>query len=335
MIQAMLFISSSDPELSRIQSDSDAFQKEYPHKLHIIDIDQDAILMEEFREKAPVLDVGVFRLLDSFDKDDMRFAFEKAETRLSEAKEKGNDVMVRRITQPLEMSKSDRFSRWFSSHYMVVLNLFTFFYLFFAFLAPVFMKVGIETPARVIYKVYSPLCHQLGFRSFFLFGEQFYYPRELAGLEGVITFGEATGLNEYDLTAARDFLGNEAMGYKLALCERDIAIYGAILVFGVVFTLTRKKIPPLPWYLWILLGIGPIGLDGFSQLLSQTGMAIFDWLPLRESTPFLRVLTGGLFGLATAWFGYPYLEESVQENRYEMQLKYATVKQISSGESDR
>jgi len=278
--------------------------------------------------------VGVFRLLDSFDKEDIRFAFEKAETRLSEAKEKGNDVMVRRITQPLEMSKSDRFSRWFSSHYMVVLNLFTFFYLFFAFLAPVFMKVGLETPARVIHKVYSPLCHQLGFRSFFLFGEQFYYPRELAGVEGVITFGEATGLNEFDLTAARDFLGNEAMGYKLALCERDVAIYGAILVFGVLFTLTRKKIPPLPWYLWILLGIGPVGLDGFSQLLSQTGMAIFDWLPLRESTPFLRVLTGGLFGLATAWFGYPYLEESVQENRYEMQLKYATVKQISSGESD-
>jgi len=334
MIQAMLFISSSDPELERIQSDLNAVQNEYPHILHIVDIDRDAILMEEFCEKAPVLDVGVFRLLDSFDKEDIRFAFEKAETRLSEAKEKGNDVMVRRITQPLEMSKSDRFSRWFSSHYMVVLNLFTFFYLFFAFLAPVFMKVGLETPARVIHKVYSPLCHQLGFRSFFLFGEQFYYPRELAGVEGVITFGEATGLNEFDLTAARGFLGNEAMGYKLALCERDVAIYGAILVFGVLFTLTRKKIPPLPWYLWILLGIGPVGLDGFSQLLSQTGMAIFDWLPLRESTPFLRVLTGGLFGLATAWFGYPYLEESVQENRYEMQLKYATVKQISSGESD-
>ena len=335
MIQAMLFISSSDPELERIQSDLNAVQIEYPHVLHIVDIDRDAILMEEFREKAPVLDVGVFRLLESFDKDDIRFAFEKAETRLSEAKEKGNDVMVRRITQPLEMSKSDRFSRWFSSHYMVVLNLFTFFYLFFAFLAPVFMKVGLETPARVIHKVYSPLCHQLGFRSFFLFGEQSYYPRELAGVEGVITFGEATGLNEFDLTAARNFLGNEAMGYKLALCERDVAIYGAILVFGVLFTLTCKKIPPLPWYLWILLGIGPIGLDGFSQLLSQTGMAIFNWLPLRESTPFLRVLTGGLFGLATAWFGYPYLEESVQENRYEMQLKYAIVKQISSGESDR
>jgi hypothetical protein len=40
-------------------------------------------------------------------------------------------------------------------------------------------------------------------------------------------------------------------------------------------------------------------------------------------------MTGLFFGLATAWFGYPYLEESVHENRQEMALKYAIVKQIS------
>jgi hypothetical protein len=102
------------------------------------------------------------------------------------------------------------------------------------------------------------------------------------------------------------------------------------LLFGIVFSLTGRKITPLPWYLWILIGLGPIGLDGFSQLLSQTGLAIFDWLPLRESTPFLRALSGGLFGLMTAWFGYPYLEESVEENRHDMQLKYAIVNQISN-----
>jgi uncharacterized membrane protein len=120
------------------------------------------------------------------------------------------------------------------------------------------------------------------------------------------------------------------MGFKLALCQRDIAIYGAIFLFGVVFSLTRKKIKPLPWYLWILIGLGPIGLDGFSQLLSQTGFGIFSWIPLRESTPFLRVFTGVCFGLATAWFGFPYLEESVQENRHDMQLKHAIVDQIYS-----
>jgi len=42
-------------------------------------------------------------------------------------------------------------------------------------------------------------------------------------------------------------------------------------------------------------------------------------------------MTGLLFGLATAWFGFPYLEESVQENRLEMALKYAIVNQISKG----
>ena len=333
MIQAMLFISGANPQLERVKEDLASLQEEYPHELHIIDIDREEILAEEFEDKAPVLDVGVFRLLESFDKDDMRYAFEKAVERLEEAITKGNDVTIRRITQPLEMSKSDSFSHWFSTHYMVVLNLFTFFYLFFAFLAPVFMKLGLQTAGKAIYKIYSPLCHQLAYRSFFLFGEQPYYPRELAGVDGVITYGEATGFNEYDVTTARDFLGNEAMGYKLALCERDIAIYGAILLFGVLFTLTGKKIPPLPWYLWILLGIGPIGLDGFSQLLSQSGLEIFAWLPLRESTPFLRALTGGLFGLATAWFGYPYLEESVLENRHEMKLKSAIVSQISDGEN--
>ena len=197
-----------------------------------------------------------------------------------------------------------------------------------AVLAPTFMKVGLERPARVIYTVYRPLCHQLAFRSFFLFGEQPFYPRELASVEGFATYGEATGFNENDLTAARQFLGNDVLGYKMALCQRDMAIYGAILLFGLIFSATGKKIKPLPWYLWVIIGLGPIGLDGFSQLLSQTGLGIFDWLPLRESTPLLRTLTGAFFGLATAWFGFPYLEESVQDNRREMQLKYSITEQI-------
>jgi hypothetical protein len=102
-----------------------------------------------------------------------------------------------------------------------------------------------------------------------------------------------------------------------------------ILIFGVLFSLSGRKIKPLPWYLWILIGLGPIGLDGFSQLLSQTGWGIFSWIPLRESTPLFRVVTGGLFGLMSAWFGFPYLEESIKENRREMDLKLAIVSQIN------
>lgn len=328
MIQVLVFVTKDDPKTTKIEGMLANLAGDFPHEYHVIEIDRDPVLLDEFGGKAPVLDIGVFRLLYPFDEGDIRYAFDKAVNRLEEAKQGGNDITIKRITQRLQMNQSDRFSRWFSNHYMVLLNLFTFLYLFFAFLAPVLMKVGVTAPAKVIYKVYSPLCHQLAFRSFFLFGEQPYYPRELAGVEGVIGYGEATGFDEFDLNIARDFLGDEVMGYKLALCERDIAIYGALFLFGVLFALTGKKIKPLPWYLWIIIGLGPIGLDGFSQLLSQTGWGLFSWLPLRESTPLLRALTGGLFGLATAWFGFPYMEESVQENRRDMQMKYAIVSQI-------
>ena len=331
MIQVTLFIYGNDSRLLQIERYLSELQGEFPHQLNVVDISQDPVLVEAFNDKAPVLDVGMFRLIRTFEKEEIKYAFLKANERLHEAQSKGNEIMVRRITQSVQMNGADRFSRWFSRHYMVLLNGFTFLYLFFALLAPSFMKIGWERPAKIIYKIYSPLCHQLAFRSFFLFGEQPYYPRELAGVEGVITYGQATGLNENDVQAARNFLGNESLGYKMALCQRDMAIYGAIFVFGVIFSITGKKIKPLPWYLWILIGLGPIGLDGVSQLLSQTGLGIFGWLLLRESTPLLRSMTGLFFGLATAWFGFPYLEESVQENRLEMALKYAIVNQISKG----
>ncbi len=330
MIQVMLYLENDSEDISRIKAILADMEVEFPHQLHVINISESSELKEMFGEKIPILDVGIYRLQRSFNREDIRDAFKRAEIALAEAEAKGNQVMVKRLTEPLSMSKSDKFSRWFSDHYMVILNLFSFLYVFFAFLAPVLMKVNLQTPAKVIYKVYSPLCHQLAFRSFFIFGEQFYYPRELAGVTGVVTYGEASGMDEMDINGARAFLGNEAMGYKAALCQRDIAIYGAILLFGIIFTLSGKKIKPLPWYLWIIIGLGPIGLDGFSQLLSQTGLAIFDWIPVRESTPLFRVLTGSLFGFATAWFGFPYLEESVLESRLEMQVKYAVVDQLSS-----
>ena len=329
MIQATLFISETDQNRSKILGWLKEVKEQHPHDLHVVDIDRSPALLDEFGDKAPVLDIGVFRLIHPFDRAEIEFGFSKAEERLRESIEKGNSTMVNRITEPVTFNKSDKFSRWFSNHYMVLLNFFTGLYVLIAFLAPVLMKVGLEAPAKVIYKAYSPLCHQLAFRSFFLFGEQPYYPRELAGMDGVVTYGQATGFNEYDLDTARDFLGNEAMGYKVALCERDIAIYSALFLFGLIFAATGKKLKPLPWYLWILIGLGPIGLDGFSQLLSQTGWGIFSWLPLRESTPLLRALTGACFGLATAWFGFPYIEESVQENRRDMALKYAIYEQTS------
>jgi hypothetical protein len=81
------------------------------------------------------------------------------------------------------------------------------------FLAPTLMKVGAETPANIIYRVYKPLCHQFGFRSFFLFGEQPFYPLAEARVAGYKTFEEATGIanlsDPYSMTRfeARNHIG--------------------------------------------------------------------------------------------------------------------------------
>jgi uncharacterized membrane protein len=130
-------------------------------------------------------------------------------------------------------------------------------------------------------------------------------------------------VGEDDELAARAYIGEPGIGYKVALCERDIAIYGGILLFGLVFSLTGRRIKPLPWYFWLLFGILPIAIDGFSQLLSQPPLGFFAY---RESTPLLRSITGFLFGLTTAWFGFPIVEESMVDVRRYYGQKMARAK---------
>jgi uncharacterized membrane protein len=200
-------------------------------------------------------------------------------------------------------------------------------------LAPMLMQVGLERPARLIYTVYSPMCHQMASRSFFLFGEQYAYPRAIAATELVPFEAYMSSLPEFAgisadpadwpdfLFAARRFLGNSEMGYKMALCERDIGIWGFFFLGGLVYAFARRfgRVRPMPILLFILIGLLPIALDGFSQLFSQFAVATGGGLdsleaifPLRESTPFLRTLTGALFGFSLVWLTFPRIEPQMQ-----------------------
>jgi len=301
------------------KEDLAALQSQIPHQLVEVNIDSNPDLQKKYLAEIPVIEVGSYRLKAPFTRAELLMTL--GATR--DASEQF-DRLNQQVAVPLNMA--DRFSFWMSDHWLFVVNLLFVFYVGLPILAPVFMKAGARVPANIIYTVYSPLCHQLGFRSFFLFGEQPYYPRAAANVAGVITFGQATGINENDLLAARAFKGDEKLGYKIALCERDVAIYAAIILFGLLFGLTGRKIPPLHWALWLVFAIGPIGLDGFSQLFSQIPIqAIASVLPYRESTPFLRVLTGFLFGFGTAWFGLPYVEQSMRETRDLLDKRFSTL----------
>lgn len=314
------------------KADLVSLQEQYPHRLVEVDIDSDPALQKAYLTDIPVVEVGPYRLRAPFDKQKLTMTIGAANDRRNQLEELGGEVYEARVRRGQQISRADKIMFWISNHYLLVLNLIMFLYVGLPVLAPVLMKSGATAPARGIYTIYSPLCHQFGFRSFFLYGEQAYYPLEEAGLSNVVDFETATGIqhlhnpNSSSRIEARKYVGNETVGYKVALCERDVAIYAAILAFGLLFSLTGRRLPSLHWALWILLGLVPVGLDGFSQLFSQFDMSVLmEFLPYRESTPFLRVFTGAMFGFFTAWFAYPNIEESMLETRQFFIKKFAQV----------
>ncbi|MGC1377724.1 MAG: DUF2085 domain-containing protein [Anaerolineales bacterium] len=318
------------------KADLEAIQSQIPHRLVEIDVDIDSALREKYLAEVPVVEVGPYKLKTAFTKADLLMSLGAARDRKDHLEQIADPAYQRRVERGQVISRADRASMWFSHHWLAAVNLLIFMYVGLPFLAPVLMKVGATLPANIIYAAYSPLCHQLGFRSFFLFGEQPYYPRAAAGIAGAITFNQATGINEDDLLAARGYIGDAKVGYKVAVCQRDVAIYLSIIVFGLFFAATRRRLKPLHFVLWVAIGIFPIGLDGFSQLFSQLNLPLINAiLPYRESTPFLRVLTGALFGFCTAWFGLPYVEESMRETREILIRKFMVIdnrkSQVPSG----
>ncbi len=334
MLTVTLYMRKDCHLCEQAKADLESLRPKYPHRLVEIDIDRDPALQRKYLVEIPVVEVGPYILKAPFDKQKLMMTLGAAGDRRGQLDQWGSEDHQDRVRRGQTISRSDRVMAWFSRHYLASVNFFFLLYFGLSLFAPVLMKAGATLPATVIYTIYKPLCHQFGFRSFFLFGEQAYYPLKEAGMPGVKTFDDVTGFVDlrspiaYSRYQAREFVGNETVGFKIALCERCLAMYASLFLFGVVYALTGRRIKPLHWILWIVIGLGPIGLDGFSQLFSQMDWAwLASILPYRESTPFLRVLTGVLFGLTTGWFMFPYLEESMAETRQFFIKKFESIRQ--------
>ena len=184
---------------------------------------------------------------------------------------------------PLSDAPSSAFRHW-----LATVNISLTLYVAGGFAAPVLAAGGLRSLADALYAVYHLTCHQWAFRSFFLLGSDTrgplaaYTQDQLAALP-VDPFG---------------FVGDPELGWKMAFCERDLAIYAALLAVGLFYAKYRSRMQPLGFGVYAVL-ILPIALDGFTQL--------FGW---RESTWQLRVATGALFGLASAWLVLPRLDAS-------------------------
>lgn len=90
-------------------------------------------------------------------------------------------------------------------------------------------------------------------------------------------------------------------GHQLGMCARNFTIYSSMFLGSLIFVLTGKRMRGIPWWFWLLL-ILPMALDGTTQMFG-----------LRESTWYLRVLTGSLFGFGNIWFVLPMMQRSLQD----------------------
>lgn len=91
------------------------------------------------------------------------------------------------------------------------------------------------------------------------------------------------------------------LGHQLGMCARNMSIYGSMFLGGLIFVLSKKRLPGIPWWFWVLLVL-PMAYDGLTQMFG-----------LRESTWELRVITGTLFGLGNMWFVLPFIQKTLQE----------------------
>ncbi len=196
-------------------------------------------------------------------------------------------------------------------------------FVFLPFLAPVFMKLGLDQWGKVIYTLYSFVCHQLPERSWFFFGAQPSY--SLAAIQ-------AAWQNTNDPIILRQFIGNAEMGWKVAWSDRMFSMYGGVLFFAWAWYPFRKRIPGLPVWGFIVLAL-PMFVDGISHMISDLagiGQGFRDtnvWLAqftqnafsqnfymgdaLGSLNSWMRLITGALFALGVVWFAFPKTEESV------------------------
>lgn len=211
-------------------------------------------------------------------------------------------------------------SQWFSHHWLLIISLVMGTFITLPLMAPVFMRMGWEFPARLIYLLYSFFCHQLPQRSYFLFGSKFTYS---------IPEIQASWQNSLNPIVMRQFIGNSEMGWKVAWSDRMVSMYISIWLFGILWWPARKRIKRINWWVFVLFLL-PMAIDGFSHLVSDLfgiGQGFRDsnnWLTILTNNSFsrsfytgdawgsfnsmMRLLTGILFGIGIVWFGYPYLD---------------------------
>lgn len=195
-------------------------------------------------------------------------------------------------------------------------------WIFTPFLAPLFMRLGWEGAAKVIYSIYSFFCHQLPERSYFFFGPKLSY--SLSEIQAVWE-------NTSNPLILRRFIGTPEMGWKVAWSDRMISFYGGLWLSALLWYPLRNRIKNLH-PLWMGIFLIPITVDGLTHMVSDfagVGLGFRDanlWLAnltnfafshsfytgdaLGSFNSWVRIITGLIAGLGIVWFVFPFINQA-------------------------
>jgi len=229
---------------------------------------------------------------------------------------------------------ANRWVYWLCHHWLLVISLMLGLYVGLPWLAPLFMKLGLTSAGNTIYLIYSTQCHQLPQRSFFLFGLKPMYA--LAEIQ-------ATWKVTDNPLVLRQFVGNSAMGWKVAWSDRMVSMYTGLFFLGLLYWPLRRRLKPLSLWGFALL-ILPMVVDGGTHLISDLagiGQGFRDsnaWLASLTNNAFpatfyagdafgsfnswMRLITGALFGLGAVWLAYPYVESAFADAARQIEDKF-------------
>jgi uncharacterized membrane protein len=148
------------------------------------------------------------------------------------------------------------------------------------------------------YGAFSLTCHQKISRSLCLFSDgNGYWVADCVPQGGIY-------VDSYQDRTQIKVESGSSIGYKMPVCARDIGLYCAMLLGGIIYPfvkrLDERRVYPA---IWLVLAVVPLGLDGGIQLLSEIGLLPF----IYESTNMMRLLTGGIAGLVAAFYAIPIL----------------------------
>lgn len=222
-------------------------------------------------------------------------------------------------------------TRSFTRHWLLIFLVVYGLFNLLPFLAPVFMHWGWTGAGNAIYAIYSPLCHQMAQRSFFLFGPEAMYNADQLPIQ-------LTGHSGTDMLLLRQFRGDAITGWKVAWSDRMVAMYGGVWLAGVAYLLLSRlrKMKPISWWRFALLLL-PMVLDGGTHMISDMGDGLFggfryrnEWLAfvtdhalpasfyvgdaLGSFNSWMRLISGLLLGTGIVGLAFPYIDRFNQES---------------------